>query len=482
MPNQKRTNSRNSKKEVSKKNPKFRIERDSLGKKKIPKDALYGIETQRAIENFSVSDLRLQRSFIHAYLLIKRAATVANKRLNKIDEKKATAVIKACDLLLDNESEDLFKVDVYQAGAGTSENMNINEVIANTALTMIRKKKGSYEIINPHDHVNLSQSTNDTFHSAMHIAAYTEIQIHLLPQVRKLEKSLEKKGKQFQNIMKSGRTHLRDALPITLGQEFHAYASMIQEDIKHIEEDSKSLLELNIGGTAIGTGVNASKAYQKITIREINKYTKFSFKPAKDLIEATQSLGAVARTSASLKTLALDLIKIANDLRLLSSGPATGLDEIQLPAVQPGSSIMPGKVNPVITEMLDMVAFQAIGNDTTISLAVQAGQLELNVMMPVAAYNLLNSIEILGHAIDIFSEKCIRGIKANEKKCSLYLERNPIIVTALTPYIGYKKAAEIAKQAYQKEKSIKQLILEQGMLNEKEINKILNPVNFAISK
>ncbi len=466
------------------KNQKFRTEKDTLGRKKIPKNALYGIETQRAIENFPISGLKLQRSFIHTYILIKRAAAIANKKSGNLEGKKANAIIKACNLLLQNyeKYKDQFKVDVYQAGAGTSENMNINEVVANLALTIMKKKHGEYSIINPHDHVNLSQSTNDTFHSAIHISAYIEIQHHLLPPLKRLENTLRKKSNQFKNILKSGRTHLRDALPITLGQEFHAYAETIKQNIHHIEDDSRSLLELNLGGTAIGTGVNASKSFATIAIKELRKSTSFPFRQARDLIEATSSLTAVARTSAPLKTLALDLIKISNDIRLLSSGPATGLNELELPDVQTGSSIMPGKVNPVIAEMLDMVAFQVIGNDTTITLAAQAGQLELNVMMPVAVYNLLNSIEILGHAIDIFSEKCVRGIKANEKKCKEYLERNPILITALTPYIGYKKATEIAKQAYKEEKSIQEITLKKGILSKKEIDKIFSPKNLIKSE
>ncbi len=461
---------------------KFRIEHDALGKLKIPKDALYGIETQRALQNFPISGLKFQHEFVQAYILIKKASAIANKKLGKLKGGKADAIINACNLLLEGKWRDQIKVDVYQAGAGTSENMNINEVIANLALSIIKKKRGNYNAINPHDHVNLSQSTNDTFHSAIHISALIEIRKSLLPNLRKLEKALLQKAKQFQKTVKSGRTHLRDALPITLGQEFHTYATMIHENIKHIEDDSKSLEELNLGGTAIGTGVDAGRQYQRRVIKEISRATKIQFRSAKDLIEATASLGAIARTSASLKTLALDLIKIANDLRLLSSGPATGLDEISLPAVQPGSSIMPGKVNPVIPEMLDMVAFQVVGNDTTISLATQAGQLELNVMMPLAAYNLLNSIEVLSNAIFIFTEKCVKSIKANEKKCLEYLKKNPILVTALTPHIGYKKAAEIARQAYKEEKSVQKIVEGKKILSKQQLKEIFNYKKMTIMK
>lgn len=460
----------------------YRTEKDYLGKVKVPKKAYYGIATERAIENFNVSELRLQKNFIMAYVIIKRAAAISNMKLGKFNKKKGKAIIKACNEILKGKFNEEFKVDVYQAGAGTSENMNINEVIANRALEILRKKRGDYKTINPYDHVNMSQSTNDTFHSAIHIAALQDIRHKLIPALNDLERELRRKGKQFDEIVKSGRTHLRDALPIRLGQEFNAYAETIRKNIKHIEDDSNDLKELNLGGTAIGTGVNASKEYSRIAIKEINKYIKLNFRQAKDLVEETSSLGTIARTSASLKTLAVDLIKIANDLRLLSSGPATGLNEIELPAVQSGSSIMPGKVNPVIAEMLDMVGFQVIGNDTTIMLAAESGQLELNVMMPVVAYNLLNSIEILSSSIEIFAEKCVKGIKANEKKCREYLDKNPIIVTALTPYIGYKKASEIAIKAYKEDRSVRDILEEKNIMGKKELDRVFNLRKLTITR
>ncbi len=464
------------------KRAKYRMEKDSLGKLKIPAQAFYGIETQRAKENFPISDIKLQWSFIKSYLIIKKAAALANKKLKKLDPQKAGAIIKACSLLLEGKHHDQFIVGVFQAGAGTSQNMNMNETIANLALTLMHKKKGEYAIIHPHDHVNLSQSTNDTFHAAMHITAYLEIQNHLLPALQKLEKALGEKAVKFKEVIKSGRTHLRDAVPITLGQEFQAFANTIGENKNHIKKEAQALLSLNIGGTAIGTGINANKKYRNIVLKQINQATKCRFKPAKDMIEATASLSTLLKTSSALKNLAIDAIKIANDIRLLNSGPSAGINEIILPELQPGSSIMPGKINPVVAEMLDMVGFQVVGNDTTITLAAQAGQLELNVMMPIVAYNLINSIEILGHAIDVFTEKCIRGIKANEKKCQEYLERNPIIITLLTPKIGYEKAAELTKKAYQKGTSIKSLLEKEKILSEKEINKLFNLKPFTKMK
>jgi len=452
----------------------FRIEKDYLGSKKIPSKSYYGIQTQRALENFNISGLVLQKSLIYSIAVIKKAAVISNLKDKKLDKKIAKAIIKACDDILNGKLDNQFKVDMFQAGAGTSENMNLNEVIANRALEILHYKKGSYNIVNPNDHVNLSQSTNDVFHSAIHIASYLKIKNELLPNLFLLEKELKNKAKIWKNVIKSGRTHLRDALPITLGEEFSGYSSLIKKNIHHLKEASNHLLELNIGGTAIGTRVNTSKNYYKNVLKEINKITRVKFRHSKNLFEATSSLDSIVLTSSLLKVLATNLIKIANDIRLLSSGPVTGLDELKLPAIQPGSSMMPGKINPAVLEMIDMVAFQVIGNDTIIELCGHEGQLELNVMMPLAAYSLINSIEILSNSIFIFVEKCLKGIKVNEKKCLEYIEKNPIIITALTPYIGYNKAAEIAKQAYKENKTIKEIILEKKLMNKNKLNKILN--------
>lgn len=452
----------------------YRVERDYLGVKKIPSVAYYGVQTKRALDTFAVSGLRLQKNLISAIALIKKAAALANMKDGHLEQRKAKAIIRACDDVLKGKLDDQFLVDVFQAGAGTSENMNLNEVIANRALEILRKKKGSYHIIHPHDDVNMSQSTNDVFHSAIHIAAYLQIRRELLPALRELEIELQKKANRWKNVVKSGRTHLRDALPITVGQEIGAYATTVQRDAEQIAENSLRLRELNLGGTAIGTGMNATLRYRRFVIQELRMFTGAPFVVAKNLIEVTQSLSAITETSASLKTLALDLVRIANDFRLLSSGPATGLGELELPAVQPGSSIMPGKVNPAVAEMLDMVGFQVVGNDTTIGLCAQAGQLELNVMMPLAAFNLLESIQILSRGIEIFTKRCVQGIRVNEKKCWEYVEKNPILVTALTPHIGYAKAAKLAKKAYKEGRTVRELVLEGKFPNKKTLLRALD--------
>ncbi len=452
----------------------YRVERDYLGAQRVPSSAYYGVQTKRALDTFQVSGLRLQRPLIFAIALLKKAAARANMRDGKLEKTKGNAIVHACDDVLRGKLDDQFLIDVFQAGAGTAENMNLNEVIANRALEILHRQRGSYIIIHPNDHVNMSQSTNDVFHSAIHIAAYLQLHKELLLALTRLERELRKKAKAWKRVIKSGRTHLRDAVPMTLGQEFGAYAEVIRKDCEHVFDDGERLRELNMGGTAIGTGVHASRRYRKFVFQEIRKLTGVPFKPSRDLFEGTQSIGAVATVSASLKTLALDLVKIVNDLRLLSSGPSTGLGELSLPAVQPGSSIMPGKVNPAVAEMLDMVGFQVVGNDTTIGLCTQAGQLELNVMMPLAAFTLLESLEILSHGVVIFTEKCVRGIKANERRCREHAEKNPIIVTALTPYIGYAKAAEIAKRAYKEERTVRELVLEDGLMDKKTLEKALN--------
>ncbi len=452
----------------------YRVEKDYLGSKKIPKDAYYGVQTKRALDNFNISGLHLQKQLIYAITSIKKAAAITNFKAKKLNPKIAKMIIRACDDILKEKLDHQFTVDVFQAGAGTSENMNVNEVIANRALELLHKKKGSYNIIHPNDHVNFAQSTNDVFHSAIHIAAYLKIQKELLPAIKKFEKELLKKANKWKRIIKTGRTHLKDAVPMTLGQEFSGYAFMMKHDYEHVKDDAEYLRELNLGGTAIGTGINTYGGYKKGIFQELKKITKIQFKPAENLFEGTASLGIIATAHASLKVTAENLIKIANDLRLLSSGPVAGFNELRLPVVQPGSSIMPAKVNPAIAEMVDMVGFQVIGNDTTIAMCSQAGQLELNVMMPLAAYTLLHSIDILTNSINTFREKCIQGIKINEKKCREYVEKNPIIITALTPYIGYQKAAEIARRAYREERSIKELVLEEKLLDKKTMDKLLD--------
>ncbi|MDP2210047.1 MAG: aspartate ammonia-lyase [Bacteroidota bacterium] len=447
----------------------FRLEKDSLGEKHIPDESYYGIQTQRALENFHISNLKAHNEFIESYLLIKKTAAIANKKCNVLDKKIADAIISACDEILSGRFIDQFVVDVYQAGAGTSFNMNVNEVIANRALELTGEEKGDYSLINPNDHVNMSQSTNDTYPTAMRIAVLFKLQ-KLLPTLQKLQSELANKEKEFIDVIKSGRTHLQDATPISLGQEFSGYASVLKKHIETINDSKKYLLELGLGGTAVGTGLNTPTDYRDVVIEELQKLTGMEFKKADNYFEAMQSMFPFVHLSNALANLSLDLIRIANDLRLLSSGPMTGLAEIKLPAVQPGSSIMPGKINPSIAEMLNMVCFQVIGNNTTISLAAQAGQLELNVMMPVINYNLLQTIEILTNAITVFSEKCVKGIEANRERCKNYSEKSISVATLLSPKIGYLKTAELVKEALEKNVTVKKLVIEKGIMTEKDFD------------
>jgi fumarate hydratase class II len=453
---------------------KYRIEQDTLGEVMVPEEAYYGAQTQRARENFQVSSLRLQTPFIRAQAVIKRSAAQANQASGRLPTDIAKAVVKAADEVIAGKLADQFVIDVFQAGAGTSQNMNMNEVLANRAAELLGGAKGDYSRVHPNDSVNMGQSTNDTIPTAIHISACSEIHERLLPTAAKLEKALKKKAKEFDPVLKSGRTHLQDAVPMRLGQEFGAYAHMIAQGRKRIEHASEALLELPIGGSAVGTGLNTTPNYRKDIIRHINKASGFRFRAAPNMFEAMQNLDAVVEVTGALRVLATSLIKIANDLRLLSSGPRTGLGEIELPAVQPGSSIMPGKINPVLAEMLNMVCFHALGCDTTIQHAAQAGQLELNVMMPVVAYNLLLEIEILTGGMNSFTERCVTGIKANEDTCRYYAERSAALATALSPYIGYNKAAELAKKALETNRTVRELVLDKKILRKDELEKILD--------
>lgn len=459
---------------TEKKSEAYRVEKDSLGEVKVPKDAYYGPQTQRAVENFPVSGLRLQWSFVKAQAVVKKADALANMDGGELKKDSGKAIVKAAEEIIQGRFQDQFVVDVYQAGAGTSQNMNVNEVIANRAIEILGGEKGEYSIVHPNDHVNMRQSTNDTIHTAMHIASLESLHNNLLPQLHELKGALEDKAREFNDIIKAGRTHLQDALPMTLGQEFSGYASMVEHSIERIVRTSKDLRELNIGANAIGTGLNTYEGYASRAVGEINKITELNFRVADNLFEATQNTDAMVEVSGTLRTLATSLIKIADDIRLLSSGPRTGLGEITLPPVQPGSSMMPGKVNPVMAEMLNMVSFQVIGNDAAIARASQAGQLELNVMMPVIAYNILNSMEILSSGIKAFTNKCVRGIEANKKACENYAEMSLSIVTALSPRIGYERAASLAKEALKTSKTIRELALEKKLLSEKELKELLN--------
>lgn len=452
----------------------FRVEKDSLGRLKIPEDAYWGIHTQRALETFKVSRRSLPWELTSALVTIKKAAAMANMRAGRLDRKKAVAISKACDEILAGKFYDQFPLDAFQAGAGTNQNMNANEVIANRSIELLGGRKADYSIIHPNDHVNMSQSTNDVFHSAMNMAAFIQTRRILLPSVKSLEKALLSKSKEFADIVKSGRTHLKDAVPVTLGQEFSGYAEMAAKSARRISEASHYLLELNIGGTAAGTGLNAGKEYRAFVLEEINRLTGMKFRHADNMFEATQSADACVAASSALRGLATSMIKICNDLRLLDSGPVSGLHEITLPPVMAGSSIMPGKVNPSIPEMANMACFQAIGNDACIVHAGSAGQLELNAMMPVMALNLLGSIEMLSNASRILAERCIPGITANRDKCLQHLERNPVIATALAPHIGYEKAAEIVKEAYESGRPIRDIILGKRLLPKKQLDRILD--------
>jgi aspartate ammonia-lyase len=453
-----------------------RKEADPLGERLIPKDAYYGIQTLRATENFQVSGIKAPLPFIKAYVLTKKSAASANAQIGCLEEKKAKAIIQACNEVLADKLTDQFLVDVFQAGAGTSFNMNVNEVLANRALEILSKQKGDYETINPNDDVNMAQSTNDTFPTALHVSVLIALQ-PLLSVLDELADAFRNLGKKYANVLKSGRTHLQDALPVTIGQEFTAYGFAIASACSELRKRQENLYSVALGGTAVGTGANAHPEYKHLAVAELAKITGFPLKPATNNFEALQSQRAVQTVSGGLKELALELIRIANDLRLLASGPTTGLNEIVLPPVQPGSSIMPGKVNPVMAECLNMVAYQVVGNDLAVSYGVQAGQLELNVMTPSIMYNMLFSIQILDNYIPVFTRKCIQGITVNEKQCSQNLEKNPSLATLLSPYIGYLEAAKIAKQAQAENRSVREIALEKKLLKPEELDKIFSRKN-----
>jgi aspartate ammonia-lyase len=448
-----------------------RIEKDSLGERPIASGVYYGIQTDRAIENFQVSGLKPKPSYIDATVHIKRSAAIVNKALGLLDARRADAIVAACDEILHGNLREWFVVDVYQAGAGTSHNMNANEVIANRAIELLGGQKGDYAIVHPNDHVNMAQSTNDVCPTAIRISAAI-LARSLLKILRPAEDIFRAKAKEFDVVIKSGRTHLQDAVPLRLGQEFGAYATCIGKHHIALQQALASCMELGIGGTAVGTGINAHPHYRPMMVKELSLELGIEFRMAGDYFEAMQSLRPFVELSGAVRNLAQDLIRIANDLRLMGSGPNTGLAEIVLPELQPGSSIMPGKINPVMAEMLAMVCFQAIGCDTTILLAAQAGQLELNVMMPVVAYNLLHEIEILTNALDGFSRLCVAGIRANVARCRTFAEASISIVTVLNPHLGYATAAEVAKESLISGKAITQIITERGLLTKEKLNEI----------
>ena len=456
----------------------YRIEKDSLGEVSVPTEAYYGAQTVRAEENFPISGMMPHPVFTRSMVYVKRAAAKVNNELGCLDDEKSKAIINAADRIIAGEFQDQFVVDVYQAGAGTSCHMNVNEVIANISIESLGGEKGDYSVIHPNDHVNFGQSTNDVFPTTMRIAALFLL-TELFPVADGLADALNKKAVEFDNITKSGRTHLQDAAPIKLGQEFSGYASAVSKAVEKIRRASDALKELGIGGTAVGTGLNTHPDYAKKIISELGKITGLEVRAATNYFEAMQSNAPVTEISGAVKVLAIELIRIANDLRLLSSGPKTGLAEITLPPVQPGSSIMPGKVNPVMAEMLNMVCFSIIGNDLTITMASQAGQFELNVMMPVMQYKLLDSVSILTSALKVFTNKCVNGITVNEERCYQYATGSMSIVTALNPYIGYSKAAEVAKESLLTGKSIKETVLEKGLMPGERLDELLSPISMT---
>lgn len=456
----------------------MRREHDTLGEKEVPKDVYYGVQTARALENFPISGIKAHPQFIRATAMIKHAAAEANMSTGNLDKRIGKAIVQAAEEVVDGKWHDHFVVDVFQAGAGTSHNMNTNEVIANRAIEILGGVKGNYTLVHPNDHVNRSQSTNDVFPTAMRIASLFLLS-ELSHVIENLVSSLTKKGEEFDGIVKSGRTHLQDAVPIRLGQEFSAYALAASRVKERIEKVSEGLKILGIGGTAVGTGINTHPLYREKVLESLRKITGLDLKGSPNLIESTQSMADFVEISGGLKILAVELIRIANDIRLLSSGPRTGLGEILLPAVQPGSSIMPGKVNPVMAEVTNMVCFHVIGNDLTITAAAQAGQMELNVMMPVINFNLLQSIEILKNVIKVFTERCIIGIKANEERCKELTERSIGLVTILNPYIGYEAAASVAKEAIATGKTIREVVIKKGLLSKEEIDRVFDPFSMT---
>ena len=450
-----------------------RTERDPLGEKAVPSTALYGIQTLRAAENFPISGLRPLPPFVDAVVWIKRSAAVVHKQTGRLEARLADAIVQAADEVLSGRHRDQFIVDVYQAGAGTSHNMNCNEVLANRANEILGSVRGTYQPVHPNDHVNMAQSTNDVIPTAMRLATLATLPA-TLEALDRLSASLLAKGKQFDPIVKSGRTHLQDATPIRLGQEFTAYGNTVARHRQKMEEAARWLQEMNIGGTAVGTGINAEVEYPELMVEQLRQITGLDLRVGQDRVQLMQSMGDIATLTGALRAYVLDLNKIANDIRLLASGPRTGLAEILLPAVQPGSSIMPGKVNPSIAEMVNQVCYQALGLDTTVALAAEAGQLELNVMMPVMAHNLVFALTIVGNASRVLAERCVDGIEADEAQCAYWLERSPALVTALAPKIGYAEAAKLAKEAIATGLTVKELVVKKGILEGKELEEVLD--------
>jgi len=451
-----------------------RIERDSMGERQIPHHVYYGIQTLRATENFPISGLKPLHTYVDACVLIKKATAIANGELECISSEISQAIIAAADEVLSGKLRDQFVVDVYQAGAGTSHHMNVNEVLANRALELLGDEKGNYQRVSPNDHVNYGQSTNDVIPTAIRIGGLLALKRTLYPALTTAIAALENKAVEFQDIVRSGRTHLQDAVPVRLGENFRAWAQILQEHEHRIKTTAQDLTVLGLGGSAAGTGLNTHSQYCDRVAQILSELINQPLRPAPHLMAAMQSMAPFVSVSGALRNLAQDCVKISHDLRLMDSGPKTGFKEIQLPPVQPGSSIMPGKYNPVMAEMTSMVCFQVMGYDNAIALAAQAGQLELNVMMPLIAYNLIHSIEILGNTLAALTQRCIKGVSANSDRCFAYAEGSLALVTALNPYIGYLNAAAVAKESLETGKSLRQIVLERGLMTAEDLAKVLN--------
>ncbi len=452
----------------------YRIEKDFLGQKEVPENVYYGIQTLRAVENFPVTGYRIHKEMIDALAVVKKAAALANMETTRLYKGIGDAIVQACDDILAGKLHEHFIVDPIQGGAGTSINMNANEVIANRALELLSHHKGEYGKVSPNSHVNMAQSTNDVFPTVIHISTLKLLD-KLLITMEDMLAVFKKKAQEFDHVIKMGRTHLQDAVPVRLGQEFEAYSRVVERDIKRIGRTREHLYEVNMGATAVGTGLNADPEYIQSVVKHLADISGLPLTGAEHLVDATQNTDAYTEVSSTLKVCMTNMSKIANDLRLMASGPRAGLGEISLPARQPGSSIMPGKVNPVMPELINQVAFQVMGNDQTISLASEAGQLELNVMEPVLVFNLLQSISIMNNAFRSFTDNCLSGIEANETRMKEYVENSVGIITAVNPHLGYEVVSRIAREAILKGKSVRELCLEYDVLTEEELNLILNP-------
>ena len=464
--------------EKEKKTIDYRVEKDSIGTKDVPEGVYYGVQSLRAAENFHITGLSMHPEIINSLAYIKKAAAITNCEVGIIDKKIANAIVKACDEILEGKFHKDFIVDPIQGGAGTSLNMNANEVIANRAIELLGGKKGDYSIVNPNDHVNCSQSTNDVIPTAGKMTSLRLLK-NLKKELRRLYEALSKKADEFDHVIKMGRTQMQDAVPIRLGQEFKAYSVAVMRDINRMDKAMDEMRTLNMGGTAVGTGINADEAYLKRIVPNLVEISGMDFVQAFDLIDATQNLDPFVAVSGAIKACAVTLSKIANDFRLMSSGPRAGFGEINLPAKQNGSSIMPGKVNPVIPEVVNQVAFNVIGNDVTITMAAEAGQLELNAFEPIVFYCMFQSIDTMAYAVQTFVDNCVSGITANESRCRYLVENRVGVITAICPHVGYQKAADIAKQAIKTGESVRDLILKEGLLTEDELNEIMDPVNMT---